>query len=194
MGLSDKLPDFLTLEQMLERINADHTVSEVQGMACGMLALNREIRLAQWLKQVLPPKADPQDFYVQEAAKLLQHIFDHAKTTLNDNSLNFEILLPPDEFDIDERVYSLQQWCQGVAFGVAASGLKTLSDLKPASKEWFEDVVKIGGSGEMDVTDEDESEEAYEELKSFLSVGLLMMNEEMQPVVGTPRQAHDTLH
>lgn len=192
--MSDKLPDFLLLEQALERINADHTASEAQGMACGMLAFNREIRLINWLKQVLPKGADSQDVYVQEAAKLLTQLFEHAKSSLNANELAFEILLPPEEFDLDERVYCLQQWCQGVAFGVAASGLKTLADLKPASKEWFEDMVKIGSSGEMDVTDEDESEAAFEELKSFLSVGILMFNEENQPIVGQPRQAQDTLH
>ena len=192
--MSDKLPDFLVLEQALERINADHSASETQGMACGMLAINRETRLAHWLKQVLPKNADSQDVYVQEAAKMLTQVFEHTKSNLNDNELAFHILLPPDEFDLDERVYCLQQWCQGVAFGVAASGLKTLADLKPASKEWFEDMVKIGASGEMDVTDEDESETAFEELKSFLSVGILMFNEEQQPIVGQPRQAHDTLH
>lgn len=194
--MSDKLPDFLVLEQALERINADHTASEAQGMACGMLAVNRETRLLAWLKQVLPKQADAQDVYVQESAKLLTQVFEQAKKALNGNDLSFEILLPPDEFDLDERVYCLQQWCQGVAFGVAASGLKTLKDLKPASKEWFEDMVKIGASGEMDITDEDESEAAFEELKAFLSTGILMFNEETQPIVGQPRQAHDekTLH
>ncbi|WP_020561356.1 UPF0149 family protein [Thiofilum flexile] len=192
--MSDKLPDFLVLEQALERINADHTASEAQGMACGMLAVQRETRLVQWLKQVLPSAADAQDVYVQEAAKMLTQLFEHAKNSLNSNELAFEMLLPPEEFDLDERVYCLQQWCQGVAFGVAASGLKTLTDLKPTAKEWFEDMVKIGASGEMDVTDEDESEAAFEELKSFLSVGILMFNEENQPIVGKPHQAQDTLH
>lgn len=194
--MSDKLPDFLVLEQALERINSDHTASEVQGMACGMLAVNRETRLATWLKQVLPKGADSQDVYVQEAAKMLTQLFEHAKNSLNSNDLAFNILLPPDEFDLDERVYCLQQWCQGVAFGVAASGLKTLNDLKPASKEWFEDMVKISSSGEMDVTDEEESEAAFEELKAFLSTGVLLFNEETQPIVGQPRQENDakTLH
>lgn len=192
--MSDNLPDFLQLEQTLERINAAHTASEVQGIACGMLAINRNTRLAQWLKQILPPTANTQDGPTQEAAQRLNQLFEHTKHTLNTHELSFTILLPPDEFDIDERVFCLQQWCQGVAFGVALSGLKTLNDLKPAAKEWFEDMVKIGSSGEMDVSDEEESEQAFEELKSFLSVGILMFNEEMQPLVGTPHHTPPTLH
>ena len=47
--------------------------------------------------------------------------------------------------------------------------------------------MNIGASGEMDLDNEDESEDALAEIIEYLRVGVLMMNEEMQPMKAAPQ-------
>ena len=48
----------------------------------------------------------------------------------------------------------------------------------------MQDVIRIGAAGELATDNEDESETALMELEEFLRIGVLMMNEEVQPVRG----------
>lgn len=180
--MDTQLPEFYTLEDTLLRVDADFSASEVHGIACAVLAFNNQYSEKAWQNQVL--KGDTRDFYVQEARKLLEQLFNATLWQLNSGDLNFELLLPPEQDSLEAQVTALQKWCQGFAFGLALSGLKTMQDLPEDTRDWVQDIVKIGAAGEMDVHDEDESEEAFMELAEFVRVGVLMMNEELQPVRG----------
>ncbi len=180
--MDTQLPEFYTLEDSLLRVEADFTASEVHGIACAVLAFNNQYAEKAWQIQVL--KGDAQDFYIQEARRLLKQLFNTTFTQLNSGDLDFELLLPPEQDSLEAQVAALQNWCQGFAFGLALSGLKTMQDLPEDTRDWVQDVVKIGAAGEMDVHDEDESETAFIELAEFVRVGVLLMNEELQPIRG----------
>ena len=47
--------------------------------------------------------------------------------------------------------------------------------------------MNIGASGELDLDEQEESETAFMELVEYLRVGILMMNEEMQPLKTSPQ-------
>ncbi len=180
--MDTQLPEFYTLEDSLLRVEADFTASEVHGIACAVLAFNNQYAEKAWQIQVL--KGDAQDFYIQETRRLLTQLFNTTLTQLNSGDLDFELLLPPEQDSLEAQVAALQKWCQGFAFGLALSGLKTMQDLPEDTRDWVQDVVKIGAAGEMDVHDEDESETAFIELAEFVRVGVLLMNEELQPIRG----------
>ena len=67
-----------------------------------------------------------------------------------------------------------------------------MQNLPEDSRDWVQDVIKIGAAGELDVHNEDESEEAFIELAEFIRVGVLLMNEELQPIQGKPQLAEQT--
>lgn len=190
-----KLPDFSHVEQALYRVDADYSAPECHGAACGMLALNSEADEGTWLSFVLPA-GDMSDYLYQETRDLLHDLFQAAHAQLNDSGLNLELFIPDEEQPLSERFQAIQKWCQGLALGVAASGIKSLDDLSADSREWFEDAIKIGSSGDYEVEDgDDEAEQAVSEIYGFLSVGILMMNEEMQPLISQPQLETDyTLH
>ena len=64
-----------------------------------------------------------------------------------------------------------------------------MKKLPTDSREWAEDVVRIGSANDLDLDDAEESEDALAEIIEYLRVGVLMMNEEMQPMQ-TPTQIH----
>ncbi|HPY42168.1 MAG TPA: YecA family protein [Thiolinea sp.] len=185
--MDTQLPEFYTLEDALLRVDADFTASEMHGIACAVLAFNNHYSEKAWQAQVL--KGDARDYHVQEARKLLQQLFNVTLNQLNSGDLSFELFLPPEQDSLEAQVAALQKWCQGFAFGLALSGLKTMQDLPEDSRDWVQDVIKIGAAGELDVQDENESEEAFIELAEFIRVGVLLMNEELQPVRGRPQVA-----
>lgn len=183
--MDTQLPEFYTLEDSLLRVEADFTASEVHGIACAVLAFNNQYAEKTWQTQVL--KGDARDFYVQEVRQLLQQLFNSTLEQLNSGDLGFALFLPPEQDSLEVQVAALQKWCQGFAFGLALSGLKTMQDLPEDTRDWVQDVVKIGAAGEMDLQNEDESETAFIELAEFVRVGVLLMNEELQPVRGRPQ-------
>ena len=188
--MDTQLPEFYTLEDALLRVDADFSASEVHGIACAVLAFNNQYPEKAWQAQVL--KGDARDFHIQEARQLLQQLFNTTLWQLNSGDLNFELFLPPEQDSLEAQVLALQNWCQGFAFGLVLSSLKTMQDLPEDTRDWVHDVVKIGAAGELDVHNENESEEAFIELAEFVRVGVLMMNEELQPVRGRPQLTETT--
>ncbi|HPE60923.1 MAG: UPF0149 family protein [Thiothrix sp.] len=176
------MPDFHTLADALYRLDAGFSAAEVHGMATAVLVHDRDHPPQQWLGRVL--KGDPMDYHWQETSEMLLALYRQITDQLNGGSMAFDLLLPPEQQGLAERVQGLQQWCQGFAYGIALSGLSSLESLPADSREWVQDVIRIGAAGELGTDNEDESETALMELEEFLRVGVLMMNEEVQPLRG----------
>ena len=190
--MSNALPDFYLLEDALIRLDADFSAAEVHGIYCGVLSINRESDGDELAQRII--QGDPYDYHFQELQRELTRLYSACMAQFNGDSLRMQLLLPEDGAPLDERLAALQKWCQGFAFGLALSGLSSMQALPEDSREWVEDVIKIGAAGEFDLEDEDASEAALAELEEFVSVGLLMLNEEMQPLTGMPETSPKVLH
>lgn len=182
--MSAQLPDYVEVERALGRAEVDVSCAEIHGACCALLAIDQSADQESWLNQVLA--GDQQNLLCKEARTLLREIFIVTRQQLNDSGLGFEPLLPEDD-DIESRVEAMQAWCQGISMGLVAAGIQDMGVLPDDSREWVEDVVRIGSSGELAMEDEEESENAYAEIIEYLRVGLLMLNEEMQPMKAAPQ-------
>lgn len=172
------------MERTLGRANVDISSAEIHGVCCGMLVVNQSAGQDTWLNEVLD--GNPQDFYVQEARTWLRELFASTRMQLNDPEMGFELFLP-EEDALESRLEAVQDWCQGFSYGLALAGVKDMKKLPKDSAEWAADVVNIGTSGEFDLDDTEESENALAEIIEYLRVGVLMMNEEMQPLKAPPQ-------
>ncbi|MEZ5450524.1 MAG: YecA family protein [Thiolinea sp.] len=167
------LPDFYGLADALWQLDAGFAASELHGLYSAVLAINQQYAAADLQQQVMPVESvaaeGSQDEFLQDA---LTRMHATILQQLNAGDLQFALLLPDEQDALDTRLLALQQWCQGFAYGMALSGLRTLDDLPSASHEWVQDVVRIGASGEFDLQDEEASELALQELIEFLRVGV----------------------
>lgn len=182
--MSDKLPNYVALERALGHADVTPSSAEIHGVCCGMLVVNQAASQDTWLAEVLD--GDPRDFYVQEARTLLRELFTSTRLQLNDAEMGFDLFLPEDD-ELPDRLEAIQEWCQGFSYGLTLAGVKDMRKLPADSREWALDVVNIGSSGEFDLNDEEESENALAEITEYLRVGVLMMNEEMQPLKAAPQ-------
>lgn len=184
--MSDVLPDYFTVNDALERAESDYSAAEAHGIACAMLAIKQTTETSHWLKQVM--QGDINNLYVQEAKVELSKLFAATRQQMNSADLEFALLMP-DDAALPKRVDAMQEWCQGFGLGLAVAGIKDMKKLPKDSREWAEDVVRIGSANDLDLEDAEESEEALAEIIEYLRVGVLMMNEEMQPMQ-MPTQIH----
>lgn len=107
-------------------------------------------------------------------------------------SKGVELLLPPDEAPLDERIDALVEWSQAflAGFGVVQQELGKASE---ELQEMIRDIANITQvSGELDQEDE-ENEAAFLVLYEHVKLGVMMAFEECGKRPITPSQA-PTLH
>jgi len=177
--------EYFNLDMALQEAEADYNSAETQAIACGMLAVNISADKIAWVKMIFGEIDTSDSAHATKqgvAIELSGELFDLSKKQMQDSNLGFDILLPEEDEGLFVRVNALQQWCSGFVVGVTMAGVKDTSKLPEDSRELLADLTEIGTSGEFDLGDEDESEDAFEEIKEYIRMGVLLINEELQPI------------
>ena len=169
------------LDIALQDADADYNAAEAQAIACGLLVVNIASDKLQWV-QLIFGDIDAENTKQHKAIKLSGDLFDATKEQLQDSELGFDLLLPEEDESLHARVTALQQWCAGFVLGTAMAGVKDSTKLPEDSRELLADITEIGTVGEFDLDNEDESEEAFAEINEYVRMGILLINEELQPL------------
>ena len=152
------------------------STSELQGALCGLLCLNAQASRTDWYKNLF------EDFYPDEDEILdLTVLFDDTIQALNSLDFDLQLELPEDDAPIASRIYAMTQWCQGLTFGLGASGLTDDTELSDDCKEYISDVIGISQISSEESNDS-EDEANFEELVEYLRMGLFLLFGELQPL------------
>ncbi|HEX5637076.1 MAG TPA: UPF0149 family protein, partial [Gammaproteobacteria bacterium] len=95
-----------------------------------------------------------------------------------------------DEASLAERTEALAEWCQGFVFGLAAGGLKRETELPADTAELISDMVAISRAGLDQDEPDDTDEDAYMQLCEYVRMGVLLITEELQPVMPADKHTH----
>ena len=177
----EKMLDIFKLENSLQKAEADYSAAEAQAIACGMLAVNISADRIAWI-QLIFGEIKANDSNQVEAIKLTGELHDHCKRQLQDPNLAFELLMPDEDEPLLLRVSTLQEWCNGFLLGIGLSGINNHKTLPEDSRELLADFTEIGTSGNFDLENEASSEEALAEISEYVRMGVLLINEELQPI------------
>lgn len=177
----EKMLDNFKLENAMQKAEADYSASEAQAIACGMLAVNIAADKVTWV-QLVYGEINADDQAQVTAIKLTGELHDQCKRQLQDSNLAFELLMPNEEESLLLRVSALQEWCNGFLLGIGLSGISDHKILPEDSRELLADFVEIGTAGNFDLEDEEASEEALEEISEYVRIGVILINEELQPM------------
>lgn len=173
-------PDYDSLQKALDKTDAEMTAAESHGALCGMSCAGGKVELGSWLEQVFE-ELDLNNMLVKEASQLLVGLFQSTQQQLNDAEAGFALLLPGDEKSLAERTEALAQWCQGFSYGLAVGGLKEESELPEDSRELLRDMVEIARAAHEDTDYDEADEDAYMQIHEYVRMGVLLINEELQP-------------
>lgn len=182
-------PDFFSLQQALQRTEADMSAAECHGSLCGIYCASGKIELENWLEQIFE-ELNLHDALIKEASQMLVGLFQDTQQQLNDTEAGFQLLLPDDEETLDARTEALADWCHGFTYGLAMGGLKEDRELPEDTAEIIRDMTEIARAGfdNSEVTEADE--EAFMHIQEYVRMGVLLITEELQPI----SQPQETLH
>jgi len=186
------LPDYMNLQESLHNIDATMEASEAHGALCGILCAQGSADINIW-QQHVAGAGESHDVAIEKVADELQQMYLATIAALNNEVAEFECLLADDEEPLADRVHSLAYWCQGFLYGLAAGGVNKDSKLPEDSTELLADFIEISRVV-FDDEDVDSSEEDYMELVEFVRVGVLLINEELQPLKRDKPVNTETIH
>ena len=182
-------PDYNSLQLVLSKTDAEMSASESHGVLSGMFCARGKVELGDWLNEVFE-ELDLNNMLVKEASQLLVGLFNSTQVQLNGAEADYQLLVPDDEQPLAERTDALAEWCQGFTYGLAAGGLKKDADLPEDTAELIRDMVEIGRAGHDDDAVDESDEDAYMQLHEYVRMGVLLINEELQPCVQTSDTPH----
>ncbi len=192
-----KFPDIPQLEDMLFNLDAAMGATESHGALCGMLCAQGATNAAQWMLHVLGEHEESSPG-LQAVGKELMKVHQISVEQMNNNEINFELMLPDDDDQLEDRVEGLGIWCQGFVYGLAAGGIKEDTVLPENSKELIKDILEISRAGyvaddeaeqAVEEAGDDEDEVAFMEVSEYVRMGVLLVYEELQPL-----QSSQTVH
>ena len=180
---------FLEIQNILIKINSINDVSDSHGIACGMLVANTTADKIVWIKQLMG-EMEQQTLPPADVIESMGQWFDEIKNQLQDSHLRFELCLPDDDQPLEKRVCALQEWCRGFILGIAISGVKDFGKLPEDTQELITDFSRIGAEEEFDLDNIDEAEISYTDIAQYVRIGVLLINEELQPLQSTSTNIH----
>ena len=191
--MSQQFPEYIEIQNAIDKIEQARYPSEIHGCLCGLLCTDRNLSAQGWFEKTFQ-QLEPGNLLQQEGLEQLSALFQTTVQQMNDPDFDFHLLLPDDNADISSRVQSLSDWCQGFLLGLSMGGMKELQKLPEDAIEIATDIAKIAQAGSSyELSDTDEDEESYQELIEYIRVGVLLINEELQPVIAQP-QVDPTIH
>ena len=180
-------PDYNSLNDALVKAGAELVASEAHGVLCGMTCAAGKLELSAWLEQVFEA-LDLNNMQVKEASQLLVGLYNDTQQQLNDSGVDFHLFTPDDTDSLALRTEALAAWCQGFTYGLAAGGLKEDRDLPEDTSELIRDMVEIARAGHDSDDEQDTDEDAYMQLFEYVRMGVLLINEELQPSHAAPQR------
>ena len=171
----DNAERYTELAAALAAVNANVSAAEAQGMLCGLFCSPTEPEAARWIAQVLDglsPKGEP----AREVLEALTLLYHDTRDRLENDSLEFEPLLPDDEADLPERAAALGRWCEGFLFGLGMAGGHDPAELPREANEVVNDLTEIARI-DTDAESDEDSEIAYTELVEYLRAATLLVRE-----------------
>ncbi|MEX1664597.1 UPF0149 family protein [Zhongshania arctica] len=148
--------------------------AELHGYAAGFVSVGGRITADGWLKHCMDlldcETPDP------EQSQALYTVYTSALENMESGEMSLDLLLPDDEFDLDQRISSLGQWCQGYLTGFAMAGKQQSVDQQktysPDLTEAISDIAAIAQVSADEQTDE-EGEQDYFAVCEYVRVAAM---------------------
>ena len=83
---------------------------------------------------------------------------------------------------MSQQLQGITQWAEGFLVGLGMAGITSLADFPPEVEEFVTDMTAITRAGEYELANDDSDLETIMQLIEFIRIGVLLLNEEMNPV------------
>ncbi|MBO1924266.1 MULTISPECIES: UPF0149 family protein [Thiomicrorhabdus] len=183
--------DFQSINEAVAPYPELESPSFLQGMLIGLLCVDNEIQETVWIKKLLE---EAQVKSIKESFLIALHeMYNETNKGLNGSGFELSLCLPDDNEDMVLRAAMLGQLCEGILYGIGlAGGLnemeKTLGEEVREVINDLSEIARIDVSTLIDLEKEttEQVEQDLTELYEFVKVGVIMLNEELNPTQAAP--------
>ena len=170
--------NYQDVTQALERVEVASDAAECQGAMSAVICFAGEAGFAVWLGSHLPEiesaKMDG-DALATDTARITELLYRSVCDQLMAGSLEYQLLLPEDDTDLEMRTEAMMHWCQGFLLGLQYVGIADNGRFHEDLAEIIKDITEISqmSLGELDHSEEEE--QSYAELVEYLRVGVMLL-------------------
>ncbi len=180
------LPAYAEVEYALTSGGSLVRAAECHGVLCGILCASGSSDMQGWVRYLFEQRNEKLDITTQ-ALTVLHDVHQNTLDEINHETLEFSLLLPDQDELLEHRVSGMAEWCSGFSLGLSMGGLDDRMLMDNDVREFVQDVQDISTacfSSEIDA--EDHTEESLSEIEEYLRMGVLLLNEQLQPVAPSP--------
>jgi uncharacterized protein YgfB (UPF0149 family) len=164
-------------------------LAECHGVLCGLVCRSPGDATGDFLHHLAELQLLVNPDVALRAA--LMEAFECTAQQLEDEDMGFELWLPDDDEQLEDRTIALAHWCNGFLAGLASGG--PFDILSEEAGEAVDDLQQIARAElvvpEAGDQDSEEDEVAYTEIVEYVRVVTLMMHEDFRGP-----GAHDPIH
>ncbi|EEZ79884.1 MAG: YecA family protein [Candidatus Thioglobus sp.] len=168
--------DYDELKDTLHSLNTDDTVSSAHGILCGFACVKPDLALDDWLGEILV-SIDLNNVNEKTQHEYLAQIYNNTLIQLNDETLDFQLLIADEDCQLREQAQTLIQWCQGFLVGLGLFKIQTHDEDVLEMIKDFGEIAKL----EIDVLDNEKNAQDLNEIIEFVRIGTLLIQETLQP-------------
>jgi len=167
--------DYAACLEALERVEADLSVAEFHGTLCALLCTRADVRLDDWLAEIVVSEHVPAG---GGWARALREAGERSRRAFDEGEFSLELLLPGDEAGLAERSAALCDWCTGFLFGLGTAGGRVTESLSDDAREVVSDLAEFTRI-DPEEEDSDTAERAYSEIAEYVRMGVMLIYEEL---------------
>ncbi len=162
----------------------------IQGMLIGLLCGDNDIQEAVWIKKLIEEaniKSVKESFL-----QVLHDLYQETNKGMNGSGFELELCLPDDNEALVYRAMMVGQLCEGILYGLGLIGClnDAENEIAPDVRELVSDFSDIASIDIEDlgksVKDGDTEESDLMQLVEFVKIGILTMNESLNPADAQP--------
>lgn len=177
------LPEFSEVDDALSSGGSVVRAAECHGVLCGILCASGTSDMQGWVRHLFESRDENQDISTQ-ALTVLHDVHQGTLAEINHETFEFSLLLPDMDCAIEERIVALSEWCSGLSLGLSMGGLQDKMLENDDVREFIEDVQYIAEACfRVDSDTEEHTEQSLAEIEEYLRMGVLLLNEQLQPSV-----------
>lgn len=183
------------LTQALRRVDIASDAAECQGAMSAVICFAGNDGFTLWLGAHLPEIESGKmagDALATETAQITDNLYQDMLQQLRAGELQFQLLLPDDDTDLEARTQAMVHWCQGFLLGLGYVGVADAKRFQGELAEIIHDITEISQMTIGDLDYSEEEERSYAELVEYLRVGVMLMWETLnaQQTQSPPSRIH----
>lgn len=169
---------------------------ELHGLLIGRLSGGERLSADEWLKLVVEHMGLEQlvqDDKSERALTNLVELYSKNVQQLEDMAMGFSLVLPDDEFILNQRVEALGMWVRGFLEGLALAAKGQLKTADADIQELLRDLVAISQIDDQ-TEDSEDAEKEINEIIEYVRVGVVTVFSEFNGQEEPEDEQSKTLH